>query len=77
MKTHETSLMVTAHQAASLLGISAPTWWRRDAAGLCPRAVRHGRTTRWRRDELLQWIEAGCPPRAKWEQVKAARKAAG
>lgn len=35
-------------------------WWSMFSAGRTPRA-------RWRRAELLAWIEAGCPDREAWE----------
>lgn len=66
------SLLLTAEECAALAGVGVATWWRRDAAGLCPRAIRIGRTTRWRRAELLAWIEAGCPRREEWERQRTA-----
>jgi predicted DNA-binding transcriptional regulator AlpA len=36
---------------------------RAEAAGLLPCPVRVGGSVRWRREEILRWVEAGCPPR--------------
>lgn len=68
---------LTARQVAKMLGVGPATWWRRDAAALCPKAIRHGRTTRWLRRDIELWIELNCPPRAKFEQLKAARQQTG
>jgi hypothetical protein len=44
------------------------------AGGLIP-APRHiGRSTRWSRRELVDWIDAGCPPRSEWQARQAAKK---
>ena len=61
------ALLVTAKQAAGMCGKSLRTWRTWDAAGLIPRAVRIGRSTLWRLDELRAWVEAGCPRREEWE----------
>jgi predicted DNA-binding transcriptional regulator AlpA len=67
MATDTTQLpnALTARQCAHMLGIGLATWYRRDGAALCPRAIRHGRTTRWARRDIELWIELGCPNRAK------------
>jgi len=61
---------LTARECAAMFGIGTATWWRRDAAALCPRSIKHGRTTRWRLADLEQWIALGCPPRARFEALK-------
>lgn len=58
--------LVTALEAAQILGIGTRTLWRRDASGGLPQAVRIGRCKRWRRAELMDWIKEGCPPRHRW-----------
>lgn len=58
--------LVTAAEAAEVCGISRSTWWARHADGSIPLPVRIGRCTRWRRQELLDWIRAGCPARRIW-----------
>jgi predicted DNA-binding transcriptional regulator AlpA len=61
-------LLVTARQAAEMCSKSLRTWRTWDSAGWVPRAVRIGRSTLWRADELRGWIEAGCPRRIEWEE---------
>jgi predicted DNA-binding transcriptional regulator AlpA len=62
-------------ESAGMCGRSTASWWRDHAAARVPAPVRLGGSTRWRRRELLAWIEAGCPPRKTWEALEKARKA--
>ena len=57
--------LLTTRQAAELCGISERSWWRWSRTGVAPPPVKigpgkHG-AVRYRRDELLAWISAGCP----------------
>lgn len=63
----ETTLLITAKQAAQMCGKSLRTWRTWDSAGMIPQPVRIGRSTLWRLDELRQWVAAGCPRRNEWE----------
>lgn len=63
-------LAVNGPAAARLLGLSARTWRRLDAAGQVPQALRVGGSRRWSVAELRDWIEAGCPARARWVQLR-------
>lgn len=67
------SLLLTASEAAALCGLGRSTWWRHLSSGKIPGPVRIGRSVRWRRDELLDWLAAGCPPRCKWEAMQKGR----
>ena len=58
---------------AALLSLGSSTVWRHHAAGRIPAPIRIGRSVRWRRDELVEWIESGCPARAVWERMRGAR----
>jgi predicted DNA-binding transcriptional regulator AlpA len=60
-------LLLTARWLATLTARSERSVWRDHVAGLLPRPVRLGRAVRWRRDEILAWIEAGCPDRQAWD----------
>lgn len=52
---------------ASLLGISRATAERmKSGAKLPPHLVLSANCHRWRRLEVLSWIEAGCPPKREW-----------
>lgn len=57
--------LLTIKQAAALCGCGERTLWRWSHSGMCPRPVQIGSgirpATRFRRDELLGWIGAGCP----------------
>jgi excisionase family DNA binding protein len=66
------ALLVSDRDAAAMLAISRAHLHRLRAAGKLPPAVRLGRAVRWRRTEILAWIEAGCPPRAEWDAMRAA-----
>jgi excisionase family DNA binding protein len=64
------TLLLSVGKAAALCGTSTRTWRRWDSAGLIPSPVRIGRTTRWRREDVLAWIAAKCPRRQEWERRK-------
>jgi predicted DNA-binding transcriptional regulator AlpA len=72
--TRPTGLLVSAKEAAAMCGMSLRTWWRKDAAGHVPAAVRigGGSMKRWRLEELRGWCVAGCPSREEWEAMVAA-----
>jgi predicted DNA-binding transcriptional regulator AlpA len=61
------ALLLRAREAAAACAVSLATWWRWDAAGRCPSAVRIGGTVRWRAEDLRDWIACGCPGRKEWE----------
>jgi len=58
--------LLTAAQAAKLAGCGQRTWWRWSRSGLAPAPIKIGLGTRpavrYRRAELLQWIQGGCKP---------------
>ena len=54
-------LMMTADELAETLCISLRQVWRLKAKGDLPKPVTIGRNVRWRRSDILQWIEEGCP----------------
>jgi predicted DNA-binding transcriptional regulator AlpA len=64
------AILMTAPQAAALLGRSLRTWRVWDAAGRIPRAIRIGRSTFWRPEELRAWVDARCPDRRTWEAMQ-------
>ena len=56
--------LLTTREAATLCGIGERSLWRWSRSGQAPPPVKIGGTAvRYRRAELLDWIEAGCPPR--------------
>ena len=67
--THEHALLLPAREAATLCGVSQRTWRSWDAGGRVPQAVEIGRSKFWRRQELEQWIQLGCPGREVWQSI--------
>ena len=59
-ETSATTLLLTVADMARLLGISTRSVWRLTRAGRCPKPVRLGRATRWRRREVEAWVSEGC-----------------
>lgn len=70
-ETPAPTILVSAAEAARECRASRATWYAWLSAGRIPAPVRIGRRTLWRRDELVQWIAAGCPGRDRWEALKA------
>ncbi len=62
--------MVGAVEAARICGISRTTWYSLKAAGRVPAPVHLGRRVLWRREELHDWMTAGCPPLYQWQRSK-------
>lgn len=56
------SRLITAAELAQLLNVSTRTLWRLLSARKVPEPVRLGGCTRWRLDQVRQWIGDGCPP---------------
>lgn len=56
--------LLTAREAAPLLGISVPTFWRRVADGTVPKPIKLGALSRWPQSEILQVIETAKAARA-------------
>lgn len=67
------SMLITARDAWALCGLSRAAWYKANAAGKVPRPVKIGGATRWRRDELVRWIEAGCPSRNRWDTINSTK----
>jgi predicted DNA-binding transcriptional regulator AlpA len=56
--------LLSADEAAAMAGVARRTWWRYVSSGRAPQPIRVGGPNgppRWRRADLLAWIEAGCP----------------
>jgi len=53
--------LLTAAEAAEMAGVGKRSWWRYSSSGKAPAPVRIGRSVRWRRAELADWIARGCP----------------
>ena len=60
------STLMGVNDVADFLGVSARQVWNLRSQGLLPEPVRLGRSSRWRRAELVAWVDAGCPSRTEW-----------
>jgi predicted DNA-binding transcriptional regulator AlpA len=67
--TEDRKLLIGAADLGSLLGVGKSTIWSWHSSGRIPQPVRIGGTTRWREDEIRRWVDAGCPSRARWEEL--------
>jgi predicted DNA-binding transcriptional regulator AlpA len=64
-------LLVNISEASSMLGIGRTLFYQMSADGrLGPRPVTFGKKKLWRTEELRHWVEAACPGREKWQQIK-------
>jgi predicted DNA-binding transcriptional regulator AlpA len=65
------SLTVDNAGAAKLLGISESHLYAlKRTARLGPTPIRLGRCCRYRVSELVEWVNAGCPARARWQAMR-------
>ncbi len=55
------AILLTKEETTKLLRCSMRHLENLVNAGLCPQPVRIGKTPRFRKQELLEWINAGCP----------------
>ena len=55
------ALLLTIDDVARLLSVSTRTVRRLRQEGRIPPPVCVGRSVRWNRESLRQWIESGCP----------------
>ena len=56
------SLLMNVEAVADALHLSVRTVWQYSKNGIMPPPVHVGKAARWRRSELMEWIEEGCPP---------------
>lgn len=60
-------------KTAKFLGISRAVWRKWSAQELTPRPITEGigkDRPLWHRKELVDWLDAGCPTREKWDMQK-------
>ena len=53
--------LLSTKAAAALLGIGERTLWRFSNCGRAPAPIKLGGAVRYRRRDLLAWIDDGCP----------------
>jgi len=60
-------LLIDCKTASALLGVGISTFYAMDRSGeLGPPGLRLRRRRLWPREELVAWVQAGCPPRPQW-----------
>ena len=64
----DAGLLIDAKTFAQLLSISSRTLSRLIDLKAIPQPVNLGRLIRWRLSEVLEWIEADCPPQRNWSR---------
>ena len=60
------AMLLSDVQATALLGDSRAHFRNLVRLGLAPRGLKCGHLTRWRRQELIDWINSGMPPVTRW-----------
>lgn len=63
-------MALSAEEVADALGISRAHVFKLHSTGRLPRPVKLGRTVRWSRKDLEDWLAAGAPPRDRWESMR-------
>lgn len=54
--------LLSAAEAARLVGVGKRSWWRYASSGRAPEPIRFAGVVKWRRADISTWIAAGCPP---------------
>lgn len=65
MKSEIAVELLDVKAAAAMLGVSARTIWRLRDAGRMPLPLKIAGAVRWRRRELLDWLDCGAPDFAR------------
>ncbi len=66
------SLLLSASDAAKLLGVGKSHLWALHSSGkIGPMPVKLGRRTLWVREDLKSWTAMGCPSRKQWQDMIA------
>lgn len=66
------ALLIPDRECARLSGCGRTHWLSLYAAGKTPPSIKLGRKRLWRRKEIVDWIEAGCPDGQVWAALQAA-----
>lgn len=72
MSDTETPELWTANEVCRYLKITRETLSRWHTGGKIPEGTRVGPHLRWKRQEILEWFEHGCPSRQDWERMTRA-----
>jgi len=66
----DTSL-INAQAFGQRLSVSRRQIFRLNTSGKIPASIKVGGSVRWVSGEVSAWIEAGCPARDIWAQIKS------
>lgn len=69
-RVKEESILLNSNRAAELIGCSSQTLRNWNLYGFVPPPIVLGHRLFWKREEILQWLEAGCPNRKEWKKNK-------
>jgi len=58
-----------AADVATYLGMHQSTVWTHEAEGLIPQSFKLGHRTRWRKSDIVRFVECGCDMR-EWRRRK-------
>jgi len=64
--TSDAPMLLNVKEAAALCTVSESYFYKLHQKGFVPKAVCAGNVKRWRRSDLVAWVEAGCPK--DWNQ---------
>lgn len=67
--TDNADILLNVDEAATMCRMSRSMFYRLCAERKTPRKVKLGRLSRWRRQELRDWMQAGCPDQKRWEAM--------
>jgi excisionase family DNA binding protein len=68
-------LLVGTKETAQLLGIGVTTFYHLCSSGrIGPMALKFGKRSLFRIDELREWVKADCPSRDRWQAMKKTRR---
>lgn len=54
-------VLISAAETARMCGLSQSAFYKLVSAGRAPKPIKLGRASRWSRQDVLDWIAAGCP----------------
>lgn len=70
VRREEESVLVDVKEAARLCGISRSMLYKLNSAGRMPKSIRLGTLVRWKRKDIMAWMENGCPTGAVKKRCK-------
>ncbi len=67
----QNKLLLTQKETAEFLGISESTLKSLRSMGKIPAPITICRRNLWSKEELIAWVNAGCPNKYDWEDLTA------